>query len=77
MFGTGAGQVSTMAELSTALAGAGRRYRLGRYRPTAISSITASGNNTITIGGTANPLTFGMHTTSALPSNQEVVAQRS
>ena len=71
IFGTGAGQISTMGELSIALAGAGGGT--ATMTPTGnISLIAGSGN--ITLSGTANPLTFGMQTTSALPSTQEVVA---
>jgi flagellar hook protein FlgE len=74
-FGTGAGQVSTMADLATALTAiTGGNASLN----TANGNITitaASLSDTITIGGTATPLNFGIHTVSALPSNQRVVAQ--
>jgi flagellar hook protein FlgE len=73
-FGTSAGQVSTMAELSAALA------TLAPAAGTATVntgngniSIIAAGTNTISVTGTATPLKFGMHTTSAIPSNQVVV----
>jgi flagellar hook protein FlgE len=74
-FGTGAGQVSTMSELSNALTttltgGTGSINA-------ANGNITLTAANTtdaITISGTANHKTFGMRTTSALPSNQTVVA---
>jgi len=74
-FGTGGGQVSTMADLATALAGitggtASLNTSNGNITITA-SSLT----DTITIGGTATPLNFGIQTVSALPSNQKVVAQ--
>jgi flagellar hook protein FlgE len=60
-----------MAELSIALAAAGGGT--ATMSPTGNISLIASGNNTIALSGTANPLTFGMQTTSALPANQEVV----
>jgi flagellar hook protein FlgE len=73
-FGTGVGQVSTMAELATAL---------GSITGGTASINTSNGNvtitaanltDTITVGGTATALNFGMHTLTALPSNQTVVA---
>jgi len=72
-FGTGVGQVSTLAELNTALAGltggiASVNTSNGNM------SISTSGSNTISVTGTATPLVFGLLTTSALPSNQTVVA---
>jgi flagellar hook protein FlgE len=73
-FGTGGGQVSTLAGLQTALAG--------------LSNVTASVNqtngniqmagsnltDTIVIGGTANAGKFGIQTTTGIPSNQTVIA---
>jgi flagellar hook protein FlgE len=73
-FGTGGGQVSTMAELQTALGG---------LTGGTASVNTANGNIAITAGnmtdniavaGTVAPLTFGMQTTSAVPSNGTVIA---
>ncbi len=75
VFGTGVGEVSTLAELSTALgtlpAGAGTASI-----NTANGNITiiAAGANNITVTGTASPLVFGMHTSSAIASNQVVIA---
>lgn len=72
-FGNGVGQVSTMAELQTAL---------GTLTGGIASVNTATGNITITAGsltdtiqvaGTANPTSFGIHTPQALPSNQQVL----
>ena len=71
VFGTGAGEISTLAELNTALAGV-----IGGTASVAAGgniSIVANGSNTIALSGTANPLTFGMHTTSAIATNQVVV----
>jgi flagellar hook protein FlgE len=76
-FGTGAGEVSTLAELNSAPDG------LGGVGGGTASVNTATGNITITassstenisIGGTAVAKTFGMQTTSAIPSNQTVIA---
>jgi flagellar hook protein FlgE len=76
-FGTGANQVSTLAELNSAPDG------LGGVTGGIASVNTSNGNitvtatsptDTITITGTAQPKTFGMQTTSAIPSNQTVVA---
>ena len=72
-FGTGVGQVSTLAELQTAL---------GSLTGGSASVNTASGNikvqansltDTIQVTGNANASNFGMHTTTALPSNQQVL----
>jgi flagellar hook protein FlgE len=73
-FGTGGGQVSTMAELATALAGVTGGTGALNTTNGNITITAASLTDTITVGGTATPLNFGMHTTSALPSNQTVVA---
>ena len=73
-FGTGGGQVSTMAELSTALAGlTGGTATLNTTNGN-ITTTAASLSDTITVGGTATALNFGMHTLSALPANGTVVA---
>jgi flagellar hook protein FlgE len=72
-FGTGAGEVSTLAELSTAIAGlAGGAATLD---PDGNLTV-AAGNATdqITIGGTATAAAFGIHTLTGLPSNGTVVA---
>jgi flagellar hook protein FlgE len=72
-FGTGAGQVSTVAELSTALsalAGGIASINAG----TGNMTITASSmTDTVTVGGDATARNFGMQTISALPSNGTVV----
>src|SRR5581483_5131245 len=76
-FGTGANQVSTLAELNSAPDG------LGGVTGGIASVNTSNGNititatsptDTITVSGTAQPKTFGMQTSSAIPSNQTVVA---
>jgi flagellar hook protein FlgE len=73
VFGTGGGQVSTLAELATALGtlnpGSGTASLSGGD-----ISIIASGAYNIDITGTANPLVFGMRTSSAIASDQVVIA---
>jgi flagellar hook protein FlgE len=75
VFGTGAGQVSTMAELAAELA-----TLPGGVGTAAVNvsngniSITAAGANNISVTGTASALAFGMHVISAIPSNEQVVA---
>jgi flagellar hook protein FlgE len=72
VFGSAGGQVSTLAELNTALATlAGGTASVNTSNGNI--SIVASGASNITVTGTANALTFGMHTTSAIASNQVVV----
>jgi flagellar hook protein FlgE len=76
-FGNGANQVSTLAELNGAPDGLGGVTG-------GVASVNASNGNititaanpvdTISIGGTVLPKTFGLHTVSAIPSNQTVVA---
>jgi flagellin-like hook-associated protein FlgL len=73
-FGTGAGQISTLAGLQTALSGlAGGTATID----TGTGTISVAANNTtddITIGGTANPLTFGLQTTTASPTSGNQVS---
>jgi flagellar hook protein FlgE len=72
-FGTGPGEVSTLAELSAALGGVtGGSGAVD----TSNGNVTITAGNltdTITIGGTATALSFGIHTLSGLPSNGTVV----
>ncbi len=74
-FGSGGAQVSTMQELTAALAAlAGGTAALG---PT--GNLTITGNSTadgedITVSGDASPLTFGMQTSFSMPSNGTVIA---
>lgn len=73
-FGTGGGQVSTLAELATALSGV--TGGIGSVNATNgnITVTASSMTDTITIGGTATVLNFGIRTLTALPSNGTVVA---
>jgi flagellar hook protein FlgE len=76
-FGTGAGEVSTLAELNSAPDGLGGVGGGSASVNTATGNITitaSSSTETISIGGTAVAKTFGMQTTSAIPSNQTVIA---
>jgi flagellar hook protein FlgE len=75
-FGNGVGQVSTMAELQTALG----------TLTGGTANMTSSGNITITsaaladniqVGGTAAAANFGIHSLQALSSNQQVLGQDS
>lgn len=73
-FGNAGGQVSTLAELSTALGGLTGGTASVNTANGNITITAASLADTIAVTGTATPLNFGMHTTTALPSNQTVVA---
>jgi flagellar hook protein FlgE len=73
-FGNAGGQVSTLAELSTALGGLTGGTASVNTTNGNITITAASLTDTISVTGTATPLNFGMHTTTALPSNQTVVA---
>jgi flagellar hook protein FlgE len=73
-FGTGVGQVQTMAQLNTALAAlAGGTASVNATNGNVTATASAS-TDTITVGGTATPLNFGIHTLTALPANGTVVA---
>jgi flagellar hook protein FlgE len=74
-FGTGAGEVSTLADLSTALStlltgGTGSVNAANGN----ITLTSANMTDAITVSGDADHANFGMRTVSALPSNQTVVA---
>ena len=77
-FGTGAypGNVQTLAELtswlSTNLPPNGGNPSVGTGGNVTIAATSTT--DTITVGGTATPLKFGIHTTTALPSNGTVIA---
>lgn len=70
----GAGNVVTLAQLNTQLAslagGIASADSSGNITVTA-----SSPTDTVTIGGNATPLKFGIHTSTALPSNGTVAAQ--
>jgi flagellar hook protein FlgE len=75
VFGTGGGQVSTMAELATALAGLAGGTAIVNASNGNITITAGNMTDTIAVTGTATPLNFGMHTLTALPSDQTVRAQ--
>jgi len=73
-FGTGLGQVSTMAELATAL-GALTGGMAGVNASNGNITVTAGNmSDAIAVGGNVNPATFGLRTSSAVPSNGTVIA---
>ena len=73
-FGTGAGEVSTMAELQAALTTlTGGTANLDTTNGN-ISITAASLGDSIQVAGTATATNFGIHTPQALPSNQQVLA---
>jgi flagellar hook protein FlgE len=72
-FGTGGGQVSTMAELQTALAGLTGGMASVNTTTGNIAITAASLGDSIQMGGTATASNFGIRTTQALPSNQQVL----
>ena len=74
VFGTGVGEVSTLAELNTKLGTLPGSAGTASVDGVGNISIVAAGSNQIAVTGTATPLTFGMHTVSAISSNQVVVA---
>ena len=73
-FGTGVGQVSTLADLSLQLAGiVGGTGTVN----TSNGNVTVTAGNlidTITVGGDATALAFGIRTTAGRPSNGTVIA---
>jgi len=73
-FGTGVGQVSTMAELATALAGVTGGIGSINTSNGNITVTASSMSDTISVSGTATALNFGIRTLSALPSNGTVIA---
>ena len=77
VFGTGVGEVSTLAELQTAL---------GTISGGSASVDTLTGNvkiqanaltDTVQVTGTATAANFGLHTLTGLPSNQQVLGMDS
>ena len=73
-FGTGLGQIQTITDLNLALAGlvggiASADPLNGNVTVTAINA-----TDTIVVGGDANFAKFGIHTSTALPSNGSVIA---
>jgi flagellar hook protein FlgE len=73
-FGTGAGQVSTLDELNTALGALSGVTATVDQNTGDISIVAQSATEAVTVGGTASALAFGLHTKSGLPANQTVIA---
>ncbi|MGE3147864.1 MAG: flagellar hook-basal body complex protein, partial [Pseudorhodoplanes sp.] len=73
-FGTGVGQVSTMAELQAALATLTGGTGSVDTSNGNITVTASSQTDTVAVGGDATALNFGIHVASALPSNGTVVA---
>lgn len=73
-FGTGIGQVSTLAELSTALAGLTGGTGSVNTSNGNVTITAANMVDTITMGGTVTHSVFGIQTLSGLPSNGNVLA---
>lgn len=73
-FGTAAGEVSTIAELNAALSAlvGGTAQANPLNGNTTVSA--ASSSDTITVSGDVDPRSFGIQTTTALPSNGSVIA---
>ncbi|HZR62179.1 MAG TPA: flagellar hook-basal body complex protein [Xanthobacteraceae bacterium] len=71
-FGTGAGQVATLAGLTTAVHGL--TGVIGSVDATGDINLTATDStSSVAIGGTANAADFGIQNTSALPTNSAVI----
>jgi flagellar hook protein FlgE len=73
-FGTGIGQVSTLAELTTALAGLTGGTGSVNTSNGNVTITAANMVDTITMGGTVTHSVFGIQTLSGLPSNGNVLA---
>jgi flagellar hook protein FlgE len=74
-FGAGAGEVSTMAELQTALGTLSGGIASVNTANGNITVTAGNGTDTIAVAGDANARNFGIRTLSALPSNGTVLAQ--
>src|SRR6185369_6428437 len=73
-FGTGVGQVATLAQLNAALASLTGGIASADPTDGNITVTAANSTDTITIGGDATASNFGINTPVALPSNGTVVA---
>jgi flagellar hook protein FlgE len=72
-FGTGPGQVQTLAQLNTALSSLAGGTASVNATNGNLSVTAANAADQITIGGTASALTFGVQNSIALPANGTVV----
>ncbi len=73
-FGTGVGEVSTLAELNAALVGLSGGIAQADPSDGNITVTAGNSTDTITVDGDAAATNFGIHTPIALPSNGTVVA---
>jgi flagellar hook protein FlgE len=76
-FGTGAGQVQTLAQLSTALGSLTGGTASVNATNGDITVTAANSTDQINITGTATPSVFGIQNTTAVPANGSVVANDS
>ena len=74
-FGTGVGEVTTMAELNAALATLTGGIASADANTGNITVTAGTVTDTITVGGDATASNFGIRTSTGLPSNGTVVAQ--
>jgi flagellar hook protein FlgE len=73
-FGTGVGQVQTLADLNTALSGLSGGFASADPSNGDIDITASSVSDTITVSGNATFSNFGIQTTTGLPSNGDVIA---
>ena len=74
-FGTGVGEVTTMADLNIALAGLTGGIASADPLTGDLTVTAGTTTDTITVGGDATARNFGIRTVTALPSNGTVVAK--
>lgn len=73
-FGTGVGQIATMADLNTALATLTGGIASADPATGDITVTASNSTDTILVGGTATATNFGIHTLTGLPANGTVIA---
>ena len=73
-FGTGAGQIATIADLNTALATLAGGIASADPATGDITVTASNSTDTIVVGGTATATNFGIHTLTGLPANGTVIA---
>lgn len=73
-FGTGVGQIATMADLNTALATLTGGIASADPATGDITVTASNSTDTILVGGTATAANFGIHTLTGLPANGTVIA---
>jgi flagellar hook protein FlgE len=74
-FGTGGGQISTIAELQTALASYPSIMGTATVDPNGNLTFTASGTNTVTVSPSATAAKFGINVFTAYPASGAVLGQ--